>query len=427
MSGDLSAAIEGRIDKDTLGGLAPVTLAGGAAFVPQTVPQMMEMAKMLATSRIGVRKHLRNNPGACLAVCMQSARWGMDPFAVANKSYEVNDQLAYESQLIAAVLNTRAPIKGRLRFEYEGEGAARRCTCSAVLADGHETVSVTSPTIGAITPKNSPLWKSDPDQQLAYYTSRALARRHFPEVLLGVYAEDELQDLGGGALQADGTVVHGSTAPEPPKRSDFQQGTARLTDRSEHRDRSPTRETVPVYNEFGESAGDIPLENLADRLDEMIDGAKSRTDVLAILEHNEAAISQLPQRLRTSFIETARKIERERQDENEHSAAEAAAEDPAAPDVPPLTEEGADRLAAKKSDQDEPEELTRWRMGTVTRLRRVDSVAALQDVWGEVAEEIEKREAEYGEVAGPACDRVREVFQDTAQKLDHAGAQPSMM
>jgi hypothetical protein len=45
-----------------------------------------------------------------------------------------------------------------------------------------------------IEAQNSPLWKNDPDQQLFYYSSRAFCRRHFPDVLLGVYSRDELED-----------------------------------------------------------------------------------------------------------------------------------------------------------------------------------------------------------------------------------------
>jgi hypothetical protein len=38
-------------------------------------------------------------------------------------------------------------------------------------------------------------WPSNPDQQLFYYSSRAMCRRHFPDVLLGVYTMDEAQDM----------------------------------------------------------------------------------------------------------------------------------------------------------------------------------------------------------------------------------------
>lgn len=118
----------------------------------------------------------------------------MSPFSVANKSYSVNDRLAYESQLIHAVVEARAPLKQRLRKKYAGEGEKRRCTVIGHFKGEVEPIEYESPEFGRITPKNSPLWKSDPDQQLWYYSVRAWARANCPDVLLGIYSADELQD-----------------------------------------------------------------------------------------------------------------------------------------------------------------------------------------------------------------------------------------
>lgn len=180
-----------RIDPAATTALAVSAERGGVAF--QNASQLMEFAKLMAVSRAGVRKHLRGDPGACLAIVTQAVEWGMSAYAVANKSYFVNDQIAYESQLIQAVILKRAPIKGRIKFEFTGTGEKRVCRAWARLAeDPDEMVEYVSPEFAKITPKNSPLWKSDPDQQHAYYSGRALCRRHFPDVLLGVYADDEL-------------------------------------------------------------------------------------------------------------------------------------------------------------------------------------------------------------------------------------------
>lgn len=213
----LEKRIEERIDLPTVRAMETTQLVGGAAFIPQNVGQMLEISKMMATSRVGVRNHLRNNPGACLAVVMQAARWGLDPFAVANKSYEVNDQIAFESQLITAVINTRAPIQGRLKTRFEGEGATRRCIAWAYFAGDSEPTEVESPPIGQIKPKNSPLWTHDPDQQLAYYTKRLWARRECPEVLLGVYDIEEAQEMRD--VTPPQTPAAG--APPRPTRADF--------------------------------------------------------------------------------------------------------------------------------------------------------------------------------------------------------------
>lgn len=163
----------------------------GGGIVFTSVAEARDVAYLMAGSDKAVRKHLRNNPGACFGIVIQAVEWGMSPYAVANKSYEVNDQLAYESQLIQAVILRRAPIKGRIKYAFEGEGNDRVCIASAVTLEG-ETVEYRSPAFGKITPKNSPLWKNDPDQQQCYYSGRALCRRHFPDVLLGIYDVDEL-------------------------------------------------------------------------------------------------------------------------------------------------------------------------------------------------------------------------------------------
>lgn len=191
MSTDLTTRIEGRINKD-VSAQTGLTKTGAMAF--SNVEQIMEFGKIMAVAGIGVPKHLRDCPGACLAVAIQASEWEMSPFAVANKSYVVNDRLAYEAQLINAVILKRAPIVGRLKISYSGEGATRRCKVAAQLEDG-EMVDYESPQFQTIPVKNSPLWKGDPDQQLFYYSSRAMCRRHFPDVILGVYSVDELEDM----------------------------------------------------------------------------------------------------------------------------------------------------------------------------------------------------------------------------------------
>lgn len=169
---------------------------GGGMLMPQTFGEVVAFSEIMARSQHAIPKHLRDVPGACLAVAMQAMRWSMDPFAVASKSYNVKDIIAYEAQLIAAVVHTRAPLKTRPDYAYTGEGQDRRCTVSALFEDG-VTRSYESPRVGDITTKNSPLWKADTDQQLGYYSIRAFARRYCPEVILGVYTPEEAETFRG--------------------------------------------------------------------------------------------------------------------------------------------------------------------------------------------------------------------------------------
>lgn len=209
--------IEGKINPANT---AALSVGAGGAMNFQNMTDIMEFAKLMSISQVAVPKHLRENPGACLAIVIQASEWQMSPYAVANKSYSVNDRMAYEAQLVSAVILRRAPIKSRFRYEFTGEGDNRRCTISVTTTDD-EVVTHTSPPFGLITPKNSPLWKSDSDQQLGYHTARALCRRHFPDVLLGVYTMDELQDAPQERQATGRVVVESAPRIENPYRETF--------------------------------------------------------------------------------------------------------------------------------------------------------------------------------------------------------------
>jgi hypothetical protein len=55
-----------------------------------------------------------------MAVAMQAAQWGMNPFAVAQKTHVINGALGYEAQLVNAAITAMAPTKDRVHFEWFG-------------------------------------------------------------------------------------------------------------------------------------------------------------------------------------------------------------------------------------------------------------------------------------------------------------------
>lgn len=195
------------IDKNVTANLTISREAGGTQF--RTMAEVMDFAKLMSVSKQAVPPHCREQVGVCLGITIQAIEWMMSPFAVANKSYVVNDRLGYESQLIHAVIEQRAPITARLRHEFFGEGAKRRCRVWATAKGESEPLEYTSPEFGTITPKNSPLWKTKPDLQLYYNTSRDWARVFFPDVILGVYSTDELEAaaMTGTALPAESGIA----------------------------------------------------------------------------------------------------------------------------------------------------------------------------------------------------------------------------
>lgn len=167
-------------------------VGGGLTVAPQTFGEVIAFAEQMAKSSF-VPMHLRGKPADCMAVCLQALRWGMDPFAVGQKTYFTRDGSppGYEAQLIAAVVHARAPLEGRLGIEWAGTWPKRTCTVTGKLR-GDAKPKARTVEAERITTRNSPLWKTDPDQQLAYYTIRAWARLYTPDTIMGVYGRDEL-------------------------------------------------------------------------------------------------------------------------------------------------------------------------------------------------------------------------------------------
>ncbi len=179
--------IESKIDLAKAGAMSLTSM--GVAF--HDMGEVMQFAKLMAVSGPAVREVFRGNPGACLAVTLQALSLGFEPFAFARKCYMVNGEIAYEAQLINGIILGKAPFVKRPDVEFSGEGPSRRCKVTFHFRDGDDK-TYESPPLAGITPKNSPLWKSDPDQQLSYYSTRAAARRYCPDVILGMYDPEEM-------------------------------------------------------------------------------------------------------------------------------------------------------------------------------------------------------------------------------------------
>lgn len=179
--------------------------------------QLQRVAKLMASSTL-IPAHLRGmeKTGDCFLVVSQAFRWGMDPFAVAQHTYVLQGKLGYEGKLIAAVVNTNARIERHLSYAYEGSGADRKVTVSGTLKGETEARTI-SGTVGGWKTNNEK-WASMPDQMLAYRGAREWARRHMPEAVLGVSADEELAEIDGGDLERD---RDGNYRPARPQRSDY--------------------------------------------------------------------------------------------------------------------------------------------------------------------------------------------------------------
>ncbi|EHX1545240.1 recombinase RecT [Escherichia coli] len=174
-----------------------------AIFSPEGMDRLVRFATLMADSKATVPAHLAGKPADCLAVTMQAAQWGMNPFAVAQKTHVVNGTLGYEAQLVNAVVSSSNLLATRLNYRWDGDWSR---VSGKTDKSPNLTVTVWATLKGESEPReltismaqagvrNSPLWEQDPRQQLAYLCVKRWARLNAPDVLLGVYTPDELQE-----------------------------------------------------------------------------------------------------------------------------------------------------------------------------------------------------------------------------------------
>lgn len=185
--------------------------------------RMMNFASAMAEARVTVPEHIAGNPGDCLAVTMQALSWGMNPFLVAQKTSLVQGKLCYEAQLVSSVLTNSGVIDGRPEYEFfgnwdrivgnvsektsskgnkyfvpgwsakdeEGLGVIVRATIKGEKAPRELRMLLKQATV-----RHSTNWANNPEQQLSYLAIKNWVRRNAPDVLLGVYTDDEISHQG---------------------------------------------------------------------------------------------------------------------------------------------------------------------------------------------------------------------------------------
>ena len=181
--------------------------------------QAIQTAQLMCRAKSMLPAHLHGNPGECLAIIMLSQDWGMNPWSVGQNTYipTGSSRVGFTGQLVNAVINKSRKLVTPLRYEYEGEGKNLQCTAYGRLyyydfedhklkkEEQERTVTVKVPqniqkkgSKGTyyVDRGNSPLWDSDPEQQLAYKAQRFFCRKHMPEILMGVYTGEEILEMG---------------------------------------------------------------------------------------------------------------------------------------------------------------------------------------------------------------------------------------
>lgn len=189
-------------------------------FDPVIAERVSAIAETLAKGRMTVPEHLRGNIGDCLAIVMQAASWRLNPFAVAQKTHLIHGKLGYEAQLVNSVVSSVGLLQGRFRYEYLGDWKKIAVRPKIIKGGKGEYPTPGWPQeaehglglritgrlkgeadplehdlwLETVWPRNSGLWATNPQQQIAYLGVKQWVRKYAPEAILGIYTTDEIEE-----------------------------------------------------------------------------------------------------------------------------------------------------------------------------------------------------------------------------------------
>lgn len=279
-------ALNPQLDfEETAAPLVNVNNTSAMVLNGDSMDKMLKFSQMMATSKITIPKHLQGNAGDCFAIVMQAMQWGMNPFAVAQKTHLVNGVLGYEAQLVNAVINSRAPITTRLNYEWFGDwskvnGKTSNADDVGVIVSATmkgetepRTLSVSMAQVGNV--RNSPLWVNDPRQQLAYLATKRWSRLYCPDVILGVYTADEFEQEPPRDVTPKPTVSK----------------TASIRDKVAAKKQAQVIDAEPTIVEDDNAAVEAALQNLEQS--QTIDELKAHGKEIAESGFTEAQIADL--------------------------------------------------------------------------------------------------------------------------------------
>lgn len=169
-------------------------------------------ATLLANSTL-VPKEYQGNLANCVVALNMAQRIGADPLMVMQNLYIVHGRPGWSAQFLIATFNQNRRFSA-LRYEWSGEPNTPTHGCrawSVEKATGERligsTITLDMAKREGWVDKNGSKWRTMPEQMLMYRAAAWFIRAYAPEIAMGLYTVDEIQDA---------TVIEAvRVAPEP--------------------------------------------------------------------------------------------------------------------------------------------------------------------------------------------------------------------
>ena len=157
-----------------------------------------QMAKGLSQSTL-VPQQFQNNPANCLIALEQANRLNISPLVCMQNLYVVSGKPSFSSSFIIGLINASGKYDMELQFdEEEKDGKPYACTCWTEK-DGRKVTGIKITMDMAEkegwSKKNGSKWVTIPQVMLRYRAASFFARMNCPELSIGLYSKEELDDF----------------------------------------------------------------------------------------------------------------------------------------------------------------------------------------------------------------------------------------
>ena len=160
---------------------------------------MQRGAKLLASSTLVPKEYQGNIPNCVIALNMAN-RIGADPLMVMQNLYVVYGRPSWSSQFLVATFNMCGRFSA-LRYEFFGEKGKPSWGCRAWSIERDTGQKLVGADIDIALAKaegweskNGSKWKTMPQQMLMYRAASFFIRAYAPELSMGLYTRDEIED-----------------------------------------------------------------------------------------------------------------------------------------------------------------------------------------------------------------------------------------
>lgn len=168
------------------------------------------MATALAQSTV-VPKAYQGNVGNCMIAIEMASRINTSPMMVMQNLYIVNGNPAWSSQWIIAMINSSKRYKTELQFEFGHDSADGGLSCKAWAEDysGHRVegpkITMKMANDEGWSTKSGSKWKTMPEVMIRYRAASFFGRVNCPDMIMGIYSQEEVLDMG--AIPVDGIAL----------------------------------------------------------------------------------------------------------------------------------------------------------------------------------------------------------------------------